>query len=461
VSGRRAVRAAVAVTLAASTGWAAVAAAAGPGAAVGAGAAGSGGGDRPRGDVRLFAHVPAPGYPALSLVTPDRVYVGTFTGVAGGTTGPSKVFAWTHGGRLVRTYTVRGQTPGGTHAVQVAAQDRQGRLYLLDQSPPRVVRLDPRTGRQRTWATFADVPTCSSAGAPQECSNTLADNPPEPDYAAWLPDGSMVVTDYAQQLLWRVPPGGGRARVWLNDLQLDGEEFGPAGIVLRPNHRSLLLMVSASIGVNDPDPDRTAARGALYRIRIDSSGHPTDLARLWRSGPGEAPDGPGTRSPSSPADRWGTGTRCGGCRAPRWTARRSRCRGTRPRARSSSATGCWSRTRPTSPGTPRTWWSSTSPWGSAQRRRTAPELQVRMKRSAVRRGAAVRVVRRHAGRVVTGRGDRVGLLVRAELRGARIGVLAGEATGRARPGRLWRRVLGHAVALPAAGADAIAAGVPA
>jgi sugar lactone lactonase YvrE len=153
------------------------------------------------------------------------------------------------------------------------------------------VRLDPRTGRQRTWATFADVPTCSSAGAPQECSNTLADNPPEPDYAAWLPDGSMVVTDYAQQLLWRVPPGGGRARVWLNDLQLDGEEFGPAGIVLRPNHRSLLLMVSASIGVNDPDPDRTAARGALYRIRIDSSGHPTDLARLWRSGPGEAPDG--------------------------------------------------------------------------------------------------------------------------------------------------------------------------
>ena len=33
-----------------------------------------------------------------------------------------------------------------------------GRLYLLDQMPSRVVVLNPRTGQQQTYATFADVP---------------------------------------------------------------------------------------------------------------------------------------------------------------------------------------------------------------------------------------------------------------------------------------------------------------
>jgi sugar lactone lactonase YvrE len=247
--------------------------------------------DRPRGDTRVFARVPAPGYPSLSHVAPDgRVYVGTFTGVTGDTTGPSKVFAYSDRGRLLRTYTVRGQKAGAAHGVQVAAHDRRGRLYLLDQSPARVVVLNPRTGAQHTWATFRDLPQCQAVTRPAACSNTVADNPPEPDYAAWLPDGSMVVTDYAQQLIWRVPPRGGRARVWMNDLRLDGEQFGPAGIVMLPSHRSLLLTVSAG-GVLTSGVADNAATGKLYRIRIDAAGHAQRLTQLWASRPGEAPDG--------------------------------------------------------------------------------------------------------------------------------------------------------------------------
>lgn len=246
---------------------------------------------RARGDARIFAKIPAPGYPALSLVTPDhKVYVSTFTGVAGGTSGPSKVFAYSSAGRLLRTYTVRGQTAGADHAVQVAQQDPRGRLYLLDQKPARVVRLNPRTGRQRTLATFADVPTCQSAGRGDNCSNTDTDNPPEPDYAAWLPDGSLVVTDYAQQLLWRVPPRGGKAKVWMNDLRLDGEQFGPAGIFTMPGKRSLLLTVSAG-GVTTSGTTDNTSTGKLYRIRIDASGHPLRLTQLWASKAAEAPDG--------------------------------------------------------------------------------------------------------------------------------------------------------------------------
>jgi len=248
-------------------------------------------GDRAKGDTRVFARVPAPGYPSLSLVTPaGHVYVGTFTGVSGDTTGPSKVFAYSGSGKLLRTYVVRGQKAGAAHGVQVAARDRAGRLYLLDQNPSRVVRLDPRTGTQHTWATFRDVPQCQAVSRPTACSNTIADNPPEPDYAAWLPDGSMVVTDYAQQLIWRVSRHGGQAHVWMNDLQLDGEQFGPAGVVMLPSHRSLLLTVSAG-GVLTSGVTDSLTTGKLYRIDVDSAGHPRRMTQLWASRPGEAPDG--------------------------------------------------------------------------------------------------------------------------------------------------------------------------
>src|SRR3954466_11548534 len=82
---------------------------------------------RAKGDVRVFARIPSPGYPALSLVTPKgKVYVSTFTGASGDTTGPSKVFAFSSTGKRLRTYRVTGQTPGAAHAVQVAERDRRG-----------------------------------------------------------------------------------------------------------------------------------------------------------------------------------------------------------------------------------------------------------------------------------------------------------------------------------------------
>lgn len=243
---------------------------------------------RPRGTVTVFAHIPAPGYPALSLVAPDgRVYVGTFEGPAGPPPGPAKVFAYSGSGRLLRTYSVPG---AGGDAVQVATYDRSGALYLLGQNPPAVIRLDPRTGAQHLYATFANVPTCTAASAPAGCSNTVLDNPPEPDYAAWLPDGSLLVTDYAQQLIWRVPPHGGRATVWMNDARLDGEEFGPAGIVVEPGARSLLLSVAAG-GVSTSGVVDNAATGKLYRVGLDGAGRPTTLTELWASAPGQAPDG--------------------------------------------------------------------------------------------------------------------------------------------------------------------------
>jgi hypothetical protein len=174
--------------------------------------------------------------------------------------------------------------------VQVAARDRKGRLYVLDQNPARIVRLDPHTGKQTTYATFADLPTCVAAPTGKPCSNTVTDNAPEPDYAAWLPDGALLVTDYAQELVWRVSPHGGKAKVWLNDKRLDGELIGPAGILLMPSHHSLLMSVATG-GVTTAPATDNATRGRLYRVTLTHHDRPKALVRLWSSGAGQAPDG--------------------------------------------------------------------------------------------------------------------------------------------------------------------------
>jgi sugar lactone lactonase YvrE len=243
-------------------------------------------GARERYDVQTLAKVPPPGQPALALVAPDRtIYEGTFTNSAGTANGPSKVFAYSPEGQLLRTYTITGQSPDANNGVQVAAYDARGRLYLLDQHPARVLILDPKTGSQTTYATFKDVPPCAPVG--NECSASLSDNPPEPDYAAWGTDGSLYVTDYTQALIWRVRPNGGQAHVWFSDPRLDGAQFGPAGIQLMPDRSTLLFSTSAG-PANDPT---SATTGELYKLPITANGNPGALTKVWESGPAEAPDG--------------------------------------------------------------------------------------------------------------------------------------------------------------------------
>jgi sugar lactone lactonase YvrE len=245
---------------------------------------------RHNGRITVFAHVGAPGEPSLTLVTPDhRVFVGTFEDVSGSDTSASKVFEYDRHGALLRTFAIKGQTPKAAHGIQVAARDRKGRLYILDQNPARVVVLDPRDGSQRTYATLTDVPACPP-GASTGCSNSVLDNAPEPDYAAWLPDGALLVTDYAQQLIWRVPPGGGRATVWLNSARFDGELFGPAGIVLMPDHRSVLV-TAATGGITTVDPTDNSTRGRLYRIAVAAHDRAGKITALWSSKATQAPDG--------------------------------------------------------------------------------------------------------------------------------------------------------------------------
>ena len=112
-------------------------------------------------DTRVFAKVPAPGFPAYVFVHRNgRVYAGSYVDPDGAGT-PSRVWEWTRSGTLLRSWTVPGQVLGADHGVQVANQTRDGKLVLLETSTSSVLTLNLKTGAFRR-----------SPGSPVRCRTT-------------------------------------------------------------------------------------------------------------------------------------------------------------------------------------------------------------------------------------------------------------------------------------------------
>jgi sugar lactone lactonase YvrE len=239
-----------------------------------------------RGDVSVLALIPTPGYPALPHLVGNLIYEGTYDNPAGDSV-PSRVLEYTPDGTLTHSWTVQGQDLSKPHGVQVAANDARGHLFLLDKTSGRIIRLDPQTGAQTLYSQVPDLPACSAAAAGRPCSPALLDLAPMPDYAAWGPDGSLYVTDYQQAVIWRVPPGGGPAHIWLADRRLDGGPFGTACLTLMPDRHTLLFDQASSGGLGSLNP----TTGKLYTVPIQADGSAGPLTQLWESGPADAPDG--------------------------------------------------------------------------------------------------------------------------------------------------------------------------
>jgi sugar lactone lactonase YvrE len=254
--------------------------------------AGVAGAERPHGDVRLCTHVDPPGAPEGLAVAPDgTIYAGTDNAESNGDPkAPSKVFAYSTDCKLLRSYQITGQDLQHSHALTGMAMDAEGRLYILDIAPPRVLRLDPRTGRQEVYATLRDVPPCGT-GNETQCSPGTQDFPPIPDFAAFAPDGSLYITDALQGLLWRVPKGGGAARVWFKDPRIDPDNgppsYGPTGIALMPDGQTLIFAIlnqpiSCACGVT---------KGRIWTVPIEPGARPGKLASFWEAGQTDAPVG--------------------------------------------------------------------------------------------------------------------------------------------------------------------------
>jgi sugar lactone lactonase YvrE len=242
---------------------------------------------RARFDTRLLARVPPPGFPAMAYVHPNgRIYVGTYVN-PGGDSSRSRVLEYDHEGTLLRSWTVPGQDLSKDHGVQAATSDSKGRLVLLDRTPARALLLDRSSGRFTQYATFANLPPCVPLLVTTNCSPTLEDRDPMANYAAWGPDGSLYVSDFLQAVVWRVPPGGGAAQIWISDRRLDGGEFGTTGLALAADRRTLLIAQGSSAGLGEPNP----ATGKIYATEIRPDGSSGGLRLLWESGPADLPDG--------------------------------------------------------------------------------------------------------------------------------------------------------------------------
>jgi hypothetical protein len=241
---------------------------------------------REKWDTRVFARVAAPGYPAYVLAHRNgRVYAGTYADPQGDRQ-RSRVREWSRDGTLLRSWTVPGQDLAQEHGVQVANQDAHGRLVLLERSTASVRTLDVRTGRFRTRARLPDLPTCAPGTTGPRCSPNAVDGPAIPNYATWGPGGALYVSDYGQAVIWKIPRGSVRPRVWFASPALDGTEFGTAGLVYRPGRRDLLVTQQSTATDGTVPTD-----GKLYRLPIRPSGEPGRLSTLWTSAPGDLPDG--------------------------------------------------------------------------------------------------------------------------------------------------------------------------
>jgi sugar lactone lactonase YvrE len=242
---------------------------------------------RSLGDTRVFARVPAPGQPEGLAVRDGVVYVGTHTSMRGnGGSEPSRIFRYDlHTGRPVDEVRIEGQNLAGDHGLTGMAFGPDGRLYVADRNPPRLLALDFTVSPpiQTTYATFPNLPRCSSA--PPPCAPSSNPGEALPDGLVFDATGRLYVTDVQKATIFRLPPGGGRVEIWFQDPRLDGL-FGVNGIEIHPGGQRLVMALTIS---NQPD---TAGLGSIYSLPMAERPEPADLTLVHRySEPFAAPDG--------------------------------------------------------------------------------------------------------------------------------------------------------------------------
>jgi sugar lactone lactonase YvrE len=242
---------------------------------------------RPVGETRVFTRVPSPGHPEGLLVRDGVVYVGTHTSMAGNAGAePSRIFRYELStGRPIGETRVAGQDVAEVHGLVGMVFGPDGRLYVADRNPPRVLAFDFSASPpvQSTYADLPDLPRCSAA--PPPCAPSGNPGDALPDGLVFDASGALYVTDVQKATIFRVPPGGGNSAIWFQDPRLDGP-FGVNGIVVDPAGQRLVMAVTIH---SHPD---MLNQGSIYSLPLVERPDPGDLTLVHRyTEPFAAPDG--------------------------------------------------------------------------------------------------------------------------------------------------------------------------
>lgn len=228
-------------------------------------------GPRPEGDSKVFAPVPAPGYPEGVAVRGNRVYVSgpaTF-----GLNVPPVVWEYdAQSGALLNQYPVTILNPfAGMRGLSCIAFGPDGKLYAVE----------PFVGIVRMELDAANTQSIYSAFPPPQGPTLLND-------FAFDDLGYLYVTDSFAGAIYRIAPGGGAPMLWFQDARLLGNPqlpFGVNGIRIDKKDRKMYVSVTV----------RNDFSGAILTLPLVNTPLPGDLKEFHVYAPGQAgfagPDG--------------------------------------------------------------------------------------------------------------------------------------------------------------------------
>jgi streptogramin lyase len=215
----------------------------------------------PLGETTVFARVPYPGQPWGIVVDGDTVWTtsGAFMELE-----VEEWPVWAYDldtGREKTDDSMRIRRRGPAFmALAGMAQDAQGRLYAVDMNGRILRTTDARLpAGGRLWEVYATIPN-HGHGTTHHTPWPAGTMPTDIAFDA---AGNAYIADLNFAGIWRVPPGGGEAKLWFLDPRLQGYPDGVASLRLGPTGRDLFFTHCAS------GHAQSAGHGVIYRLPTD------------------------------------------------------------------------------------------------------------------------------------------------------------------------------------------------
>lgn len=156
---------------------------------------------RPLGDMARFAEAPdLGGADGMAVGRDGTVYVASDSADGGA----AILWAFSASGRLLDSWAAPDHSAVRTRGLTGVTVDPGGTVLVSDAATARVLRLDRAAGALVPVATVSDLPACGLLSLRQPCESGLVDSAPLLTGIAAAPDGTVVVADRAQGVVWRL-----------------------------------------------------------------------------------------------------------------------------------------------------------------------------------------------------------------------------------------------------------------